>query len=85
VRRGQREGRLDRDRSKDDRARDGEDGTTDAATDAATAEPEVTADPTPASAADDGDGLPVWVAPVALLVLAAAAGVTAVVRRRSAR
>ena len=78
VRRGQREGRLDR-----QRAEDRGDAATGAPSDEASATAEVTADPAPVST-DDG-GLPVWVAPVALLVLAAGAGATALLRRRSAR
>lgn len=91
-----RRGQRDRDRDRADREeRDRRDRASDDASAEPTREPsedasqeavaDVVSDPDAAPASAETDGLPVWVAPVALLVLALGAGGAVLARRRSLR
>lgn len=83
---GERDGQKGRDRRSDESGTSSEpsDQPSEDAADEAVAD-DVVSDPDAAPASAETDGLPVWVAPVALLVLALGAGGAVLARRRSLR
>lgn len=81
---GQRSGRKERESRDVDEAEVSTTGPSEEASEEATAD-DVVSDPDATPVSAQTDGLPVWVAPVALLVLAAGAGGAVLARRRSLR